>query len=94
MKVTLTPQLEALVDERVRSGFYEDASEVVREGLRFLFAQQAQGLRSGFVVSTRDELEGKLLEGVDSLDRGERIPGESAFKELKARARASNSFNS
>lgn len=88
MKVILTPQLEALVEEQVRSGFYEDASEVVREGLRFLFARQSPGLRPGFAVSTRDELEAKLLEGVSSLDRGERIAGEAAFKKLKARAKA------
>lgn len=88
MNVTLTPQLEALVDERVRSGFYEDASEVVREGLRVLFAQPSPTPRLGFVTSTRAELESKLGAGVASLDRGERIPGEAAFKYLQARATA------
>ena len=88
MNVTLTPQLEALVEERVKSGLYENASEVVREGLRSLLAQEAHRPRPGFAVSTREELETKLLAGVASLERGERIPGEVAFKELKARARA------
>ncbi len=88
MNVTLTPQLEARLEERVKSGLYENASEVVREGLRCLFAQETRRPRLAFVVSTRAELEAKLLEGVASLERGERIPGDAAFKELKARARA------
>ena len=87
MNVTLTPQLKARLEERVKSGFYEDASEVVREGLRCLFAQATHRACPGFAVSTRAELEAKLLEGVASLERGERIAGEVAFKELKSRAR-------
>ena len=36
MKVTLTEELEALVKEKVRSGRYADASDVVRNALRAL----------------------------------------------------------
>ncbi len=36
MNVSLTPELEELVNEKVRSGFYQTASEVVREALRLL----------------------------------------------------------
>jgi len=36
MNVSLTPQLEALVNEKVKSGRYGSASEVVREALRLL----------------------------------------------------------
>jgi antitoxin ParD1/3/4 len=36
MNVSLTPELEALVNEKVRSGLYQTASEVVREALRLL----------------------------------------------------------
>ena len=39
-----------------------------------------------FMVSTREELEEKLLEGIEQLDRGEGIRGEKAFAELKARS--------
>ncbi len=87
MNVTLTPQLEARLEERVKSGLYEDASEVVREGLRCLFAQETQRWRPDFAVSTRAELEAKLLQGVASLERGERVPGEVAIRALKSRAR-------
>jgi antitoxin ParD1/3/4 len=36
MNVSLTPELEKFVDEKVESGLYNNASEVVREGLRLL----------------------------------------------------------
>jgi antitoxin ParD1/3/4 len=36
MNVSLTPELEALVNEKVRGGLYQTASEVVREALRLL----------------------------------------------------------
>ncbi len=33
MNVSLTPELEKFVDEKVKSGLYNSASEVVRESL-------------------------------------------------------------
>lgn len=36
MNVSLTPELEKLVQEKVASGLYQTASEVVREALRLL----------------------------------------------------------
>jgi antitoxin ParD1/3/4 len=36
MNVSLTPELERLVNEKVDSGLYQTASEVVREALRLL----------------------------------------------------------
>ena len=53
MNVSLTPELEDLVNEKVRSGLYQTASEVVREALRLLRqrdletrrADQAAGLK-------------------------------------------------
>lgn len=39
MNINLTPQLEELVREKVSSGLYNSASEVVREALRLMEAQ-------------------------------------------------------
>ena len=36
MNVSLTPELEQLVQEKVASGLYQTASEVVRDALRLL----------------------------------------------------------
>ena len=45
MNVSLTPELERFVGEKVESGLYNNASEVVREGLRFLKEQDEVRLR-------------------------------------------------
>jgi len=39
MNVSLTPELEKLVNHKVKSGMYHSASEVIREGLRLLKEQ-------------------------------------------------------
>ncbi len=36
MHISLTPELEKIVKEKVASGLYNNASEVVREALRFM----------------------------------------------------------
>ncbi len=36
MNISLTPELEALVLKKVKTGLYHSASEVIREGLRLL----------------------------------------------------------
>ena len=45
MNVSLTPELEQFVDAKVESGLYNNASEVVREGLRLLKEQDEVRLR-------------------------------------------------
>ncbi len=65
MNVSLTPELENLVNEQVKSGLYNSASEVVREGLR-LFKEQLilKNIR-------RDELRREIMIGVDQIRNGE-----------------------
>ena len=46
MNVSLTPELEDLVNEKVRSGFYQTASEVVREALRLLKQRDDESRRA------------------------------------------------
>jgi antitoxin ParD1/3/4 len=76
MNVSLTPELEALVDKKVKSGRYTSASEVVREALRLL--EERDRMR---------ELRMKQLieAGVAELDAGLAAPLD--MKEVKARAR-------
>jgi antitoxin ParD1/3/4 len=45
MNVSLTPELERYVAERVASGRYRSASEVVRAALRLLEKEEREGLR-------------------------------------------------
>ena len=63
MYVSLTPQLEAMIRERVESGRYNNASEVVREALRLLEEhERVQHLRSLLAVGLEDERRGDMVE--------------------------------
>jgi len=46
MNVSLTPQLEEFVRRKVASGLYNNASEVVREGLRLMIEREAAAQRT------------------------------------------------
>ena len=46
MNVSLTRELEDLVNEKVRSGLYQTASEVVREALRLLKQRDDEARRA------------------------------------------------
>jgi antitoxin ParD1/3/4 len=59
----LTPQLEAMIRERVASGRYNNASEVVREALHLLDERdRLERLRSLLAVGLEDERRGELVE--------------------------------
>ena len=82
MNVSLTPELEKLVENKVKSGRYQSASEVIREGLRLLDEQDQ-------VRETRlQEVRRKIRTGLDQLDRGEGIDGDAVLKALKQKSAA------
>ena len=64
MNVSLTAELERFVDEKVTSGIYHSASEVIREGLRLL--KERDELRG---VQT-DELRRDVILGVEQVRAG------------------------
>lgn len=80
INVSLPRELEEFVDKRVESGRYTSASEVVREGLRLLGEQER------LKTMRADELEGKLLIGVDQLDRKKAVSAAKAFEQLRRRS--------
>jgi len=55
MNVSLTPELEELVNRKVTSGMYHSASEVIREGLRLLKEQDI--LREARLSALRQDIE-------------------------------------
>lgn len=61
MNISLTPELEQLVNEKVKTGMSQTASEVIREGLRLLRErdQRVEALRS------------EIHAGFQAVDRGE-----------------------
>ena len=63
MNVSLTPQLEAMIRQRVESGRYNNASEVVREALRLLDERdRLEHLRSLVLVGLEQAQRGELVE--------------------------------
>lgn len=72
MNVSLTPELETMVAEKVKSGLYNSASEVVREGLRLVVEQdQLKQIKL-------EQLRKELQVGLDQLNRGEGLVYKSA----------------
>ncbi len=67
MNVSLTPELEKLIENKVKSGRYITASEVVRESLRLL--EREDELRR----LKYEELKREVLKGVEQIERGEYI---------------------
>ena len=82
MNISITPELEKFVQQEVRAGLYQSASEVIHAALRRLKDDKENKPR--FLVSSKAELEEKLLEGIAELDRGESLPAEQVFADLKA----------
>lgn len=85
MHVSLTPELESRVKAKVESGLYNNASEVIREALRFM------DIHEDWIHEIKlARLRQQLKEGVDQLDRGEGIAIESKsaldslFDDIKA----------
>jgi antitoxin ParD1/3/4 len=79
VNISLTPELERLVDDKVKTGRYASASEVIREGLRLLEEQdETKQLRLA-------EVRRKIDRGIEQLDRGLGIPGPEARARLRQR---------
>lgn len=80
MNISLTPELDQLVSQKINSGLYATPLEVIREALRLLDQQDAQQ------QAWLDETRAKIAAGLAQLERGEGIPGEQVFDELRRRS--------
>lgn len=77
VNVSLTPELNAFLQSRVKSGRYQTTSEVVREALRLL-ERQERDREEAF-----QELKAKLERGAAQAGRGELLDGDEVFDELR-----------
>ena len=80
MNVSLTPELERFVNQRLRSGMYGSASEVIRAGLRLLKE------REKLVEARLAELRQEIAVGIEQADRGELVEGAELFAKLRRKA--------
>lgn len=79
MNVSLTPELENLINSKVKSGMYNTASEVVREGLRLM--QERDEMREKKLAALRADIQ----LGLDDIEAGRTIDGETFLLEWKKR---------
>jgi antitoxin ParD1/3/4 len=75
MNVSLTPELEKFVQRKVESGLYNNASEVVREGLRLL--KEHDDIR----LKWREQIERGWLQA----QSGQVVDGEEVFRKATER---------
>jgi antitoxin ParD1/3/4 len=75
MNVSLTDELEKFVDDKVESGLYNNASEVVRESLRLLMEHEQ------FKARARESIERGWLQ----TKAGQLVDGQEAFRRADER---------
>ena len=77
MNISLTPALEQFVNDKVATGLYSSVSEVIREALRLLIAQEK--------TISKEEIE-KLNRDIEiGLSDNKVLDGHSAMKNLIAK---------
>ena len=79
MNISLTPELEKFVQDKVNSGMYTSASEVIRESLRLLYTYddlQAQRIK---------QLNQTIEVGLQQLNSGKKIPAKESYSRMKAK---------
>lgn len=82
MNVSLTPELEKFVHDKIDSGLYTSASEVVRESLR--------------LMHTHDDLQKQRINqlnhaielGLTQLKSGKKIPASESYQKLQSKIQA------
>ena len=78
MAIHLTPEFEQLIENKVKSGSYKSASEVIAEALRLLeqrdriFADRNDGIRT------------QIEQGWQSAERGELVDSDEVFDRIDA----------
>ncbi len=80
MNVSLTPELEKYVADKVASGRYTSASEVVREALRML--EEYEQSRAVRLAEFNRELQARI----DSLNRGEFVTAEESLRRIQEKS--------
>jgi antitoxin ParD1/3/4 len=77
MNISLTPELEQFVQDKVNSGMYTSASEVIRESLRLLHTYD------DLQTQRINQLNQAIEVGLQQLDRGKKIAAKESYHRLK-----------
>lgn len=100
MNVSITDQLAEFVKARVRSGRFNNASEVVREALRRMEQDDERAVRlaaptiedvvTNLTAIQTEAIRKRVLEGIGQIERGEfiEVEGRAGLAELTAGVKA------
>ncbi|MBP9725853.1 MAG: type II toxin-antitoxin system ParD family antitoxin [Gammaproteobacteria bacterium] len=75
MNISLTPELEKYIYEKLHGGFYSSVSEIIREALRTMLQRDSS-------YHARHQLNLAIEQGLDDLNKGNKISGEEMFKKF------------
>jgi antitoxin ParD1/3/4 len=81
MSITLNLEQETIVTNLIATGGFQTADEVLQVALRLLETERQS--YQAWLVETRE----KVQEGIESLDRGEGLDGETVVNDLLAKLR-------
>jgi len=79
MNLSLTPELERLIEDEVKSGRSVDSREFLNKAVYHYVVARDLG-----EAYTPEEIENLIAEGLDDIERGDVIDGEEGFRELRA----------
>ena len=82
--VTLPPELQAFIEERVAAGRFATPGEAVREGLRLLEEREQE--RESVLAELRQEIE----VGVEQAKAGQLRDGKAFFEQLRQKLRSAS----
>jgi antitoxin ParD1/3/4 len=81
MSITLNSEQETIVANLIATGSFQTADEVLQVALKLLETERES--YQLWVAQTREQ----VREGIESLDRGEGVDGETVVNELLAKLR-------
>jgi antitoxin ParD1/3/4 len=79
MDIPLTPETEQFIQHQIEIGKFSSVSDVIEAGVKLL-AERERLYKGRF-----EELQREVMIGIEQLDRGETLDGETFMQELKAK---------
>ena len=79
MDITLQPELEQFIQEKITSGQYQSVNEAVNAGLKLLMERE-------LIYQERfAELQQEIMVGIEASQRGEVVDSETVFNSIQAK---------
>lgn len=76
MDITLQPELEQFIQEKIISGQYDSVNEAVNAGLKLLMEREL------IYLGRFDQLRQEIMVGIEASERGEVVDSETVFNSI------------